>query len=89
MTVTINNTTSMIDPLNEYNEAQREQCFDGLELHQHRAIMERFPHADVECDRDLGDNLVLLHDGEESDGETLEAIQEILEDVFDTGLFWV
>ena len=89
MTITINNATSTVDPLNEYTQQYRESTFEQLELQQLKAFKDAYPHAVIEFQRDCTSNLLMV-DADDMSGaiEESQKMQTILEDIYDLGLFW-
>lgn len=87
MTITINNATSTVDPLNEYSQEYRDATFNYLEYYQLKAFKKAYPDAEIEFQRDCSSNLLVVDDMSGAIDE-VPAMQTILEDIYDLGLFW-
>ena len=60
---------------------------DYLERFQLKAFKKAYPHAEIEFQRDCSSNLLVVDDMSGTIDE-VPAMQTILEDIYDLGLFW-
>jgi len=90
MTITINNNTDTINPLNEYSDVQIDEVCNSLQFFQHKAIFELFPKAEIEFVWNQQDSEITVYDdtAEADEERDRMEIQIALEGVFETGQFW-
>lgn len=90
MKITIRHDQNSIDPSATYTAEQFAEVKDSLESQYAKAILTEYPDAEIEFENSTDTYCLVVKDtGLDDPSEIYFDIQRILENVFETGLFWL
>jgi len=90
MKITIRHDQSSIDPSANYTDEQFAEVKDSLESQYTKAILVKYPDAEIEFEESTDTYSVVVQDsGLDDPSDVHFDIQRILETVFEAGMFWL